>query len=86
MEKPELFKHQYAVAQAEFATGHVLKKDKTLFLVGDDSKDAFEIFNSYKQAEEFSIFFLRESPARDSRFHTTDQPIAYLKAWQPKPS
>lgn len=62
MDKPKLLQYQYAVGQAELATGHVLKNNKSLFLVGDDIKDAYEIFNSYEQAKEFSIRKVQDNP------------------------
>lgn len=62
MDKPQIFQSQYAVGQAEYATGHVLKKDKTLLLTDDESKDAFEIFNSYEQAKEFCIKRVQDNP------------------------
>ena len=62
MEKPKLSPYQYAVGQAELVTGHVLKNNKSLFLVGDDSEDAYEVFNSYEQAKEFSIRRVQGNP------------------------
>ena len=40
----------------------MLKNDKSLFLIGDDIKDAFEIFNSYDQAKEFGIKKVQNNP------------------------
>lgn len=62
MDKPKLSQDQYAVGQAELSTGHVLKNDKSLFLTGDNIKDAFEIFNSYDQAKEFGIKKVQTNP------------------------
>lgn len=62
MDKPKLSKHQYAVGQAELTNGHVLKNNKSLFLVGDDINDAYQIFNSYEHAKEFSIKKIKDNP------------------------
>jgi len=62
MDKPQLSPYQYAVGQADLATGHVLKNNKSLFLVGDDIKDAYEIFNSYEQAIEFCSRQVQDNP------------------------
>ena len=62
MDKPKLSRHQYAVGQAELTTGHVLKNNKSLFLVGDDIKEAYEIFDSYEQAKKFSIRKVQDNP------------------------
>ena len=62
MDRPNLSQHQYAVGQAEFSTGHVLKNDRSLFLTGDDIKDAFEIFNSYDQAKGFCFKKVQDNP------------------------
>jgi len=62
MDKPKLSPHQYAVGQAELKTGHILKNNKSLFLVGDDNNDAYQIFNFYEQAKEFSITRVNDNP------------------------
>ena len=65
MDKPKLSEHQYAVAQAAFATGHVLKNDKSLFLVGDDIKDAYETFDSFDDAKESATTKVQNNPEID---------------------
>ena len=62
VDKPKLSQYQFAVGQAEFSTGHVLKNNKSLYIVGEDILDAYEIFNSCNQAKEFSIKRVNDNP------------------------
>lgn len=55
VDKPKLLSYQFAVRRAEFSTGHILKNDNTLFLLGDDILETYEILNSFEQAKEFSV-------------------------------
>ena len=45
---------QFFVLQAEFKTGHVLKKDLSLFISGGDMNEVHEIFNSKSDAIEYA--------------------------------
>lgn len=51
---PELASHQYAVGRAELATGHVLKRDGSLFQQDEDFNEIFDIFNSLEEAKAFA--------------------------------
>jgi len=46
--------NQFYVGQAEFKTGHVLKKDLTLFLNGGDKNEIYEMFDSETNAIEYA--------------------------------
>lgn len=62
MDKHKLSQYQFAVGHAEFSSWHVLKNNKSLNLVGEDISDAYEIFNSYDQAKEFSVKKVNDNP------------------------
>lgn len=62
MTYPKLLEHQLAIAQAEFSTGHVLNKNGSLYLAGNDINDVYEKFDSYDQAKEFVIKKVQNNP------------------------
>jgi hypothetical protein len=55
MDIPFLKDNQFAVGKAEYATGHILQNDNSLYRNGQDLHEMYEIFESYKEAEEFVI-------------------------------
>lgn len=47
---------------AEYATGHVFKKDLTVFLTGDDENEAFQVFDNVNAAKAFVLNFIKKRP------------------------
>jgi hypothetical protein len=76
MDKPKLF--QFAVRQAEFSTGHMLKNNKSLYLVGEDILDAYEIFNPYEQAKEFSIKQVKDNPEIECYVYNYNGQVVFI--------
>lgn len=62
MHRPALQENQFAVGQAELATGHVLQKDGSLYISGSDITNVYEIFNSYEAAQKFAITKVKNDP------------------------
>ncbi len=55
MKYPNLGKNQFAVGTAKLATGHVLKKDGSYFLAGDEISEIYEVFDSYEEAKKIVV-------------------------------
>lgn len=53
--------NHFFVVQAEFKTGHVLKKDLSLFISGGDLHEVHEIFNSKSEAIDYAKKMQREN-------------------------
>ncbi len=62
LKKPKLEPHQFAVGQAEYATGHVLNFDKTLYLEGINDVGVFLVFNSEEEAMNYISRTIKENP------------------------
>lgn len=62
MDAPKLEENKCSVLIAEYATGHVFKKDLTLFLTGDKEQDVFLIFDNFYNAETFALNFIKSKP------------------------
>lgn len=58
MKTPILEKDKCSILIAEYSTGHIFKKDLTLFLNGDNEIDVFQIFDNLKTAKEFVLNFI----------------------------
>jgi hypothetical protein len=62
MKTPVLEVNKCSVLIADYATGHVLKKDLTLFLNGDKEEDVYQLFENFYEAENFVLKFLKTKP------------------------
>jgi hypothetical protein len=62
LEVPKLKQNNCCVLIAEYLTGHVCKKDLTIFRNGDNEKDAYQIFDNFTKAKEFVIEFVAAHP------------------------
>ena len=62
MNAPLLEENKCSILIAVYATGHVFKKDLTLFLKGDNEKDVFQPFDNLNTAKEFVISFIKNRP------------------------
>lgn len=59
MKRPKRHPNQYAVVQADYGTGHVLKIDKTVYL---NEGEVFLIFDSQNEAMEYMEKTVKENP------------------------
>ena len=62
MDAPKLEENKCSVLIAEYATGHVFKKDLTLFLKGDNEKEVYQLFDNFHNAENFALNFINSKP------------------------
>jgi hypothetical protein len=62
MEAPKLEENKCSVLIAEYATGHVFKKDLTLFFNGDNEQEVYQLFDSFNDAENFVLNFIKSKP------------------------
>lgn len=62
MKAPKLEKDKCSMLIAEYATGHVFKKDLTLFLKGDSEGDVYQLFDNFLDAENFVLNFIKSKP------------------------
>ncbi len=62
MTAPKLEENKCSVLIAEGTTGHVFKKDLTLFLNGDDEVEVFQRFDNFSNAKEFALNFVDSKP------------------------
>lgn len=62
MNAPVLEENKCSVLITESATGHVLKRDLTLFLDGDFESEAWQLFDSFSDAERFVLNFIKSKP------------------------
>lgn len=54
--------NQFFVGQAEFKTGHVLRKDLSLFKTGGEREEIYEAFNSEIEAKNYAMKKNSENP------------------------
>ena len=54
---------QFAVGKAEYATGHVLRNDGSLFRNGEDLSLMYEIFDTYEDAKAFALQKIENNPS-----------------------
>ena len=54
--------NQFFVLQAELKTGHVLKKDLTIFTSGGDMSEVYQIFETKIQGIEYAKLKQSENP------------------------
>lgn len=59
MKRPKRHPNQYAVVQTDYATGHVLKIDKTVYL---NEGQVFLLFDSQNDAMEYMEKTVKENP------------------------
>ncbi|GGH27592.1 hypothetical protein FAZ19_19105 [Sphingobacterium alkalisoli] len=62
MNAPKLEKGKCSILIAEYATGHVFKKDLTLFRKGDSAGDTYQLFENFYDAENFVLNFIKSKP------------------------
>ena len=62
MNTPKLKENKCSVLIAEYATGHVCKKDLTLFLKGHNEDEVFQLFETFQDAKEFALNFITNTP------------------------
>jgi len=62
MKPPILEQGKCSLAIAKFDTGHILKKDLTFFLNGENELDIFQIFDDFTDAKEFVNRFIKCNP------------------------
>lgn len=62
MQAPNLNENKCSVLIAEVATGHIFKKDLTLFLKEQNESDLFQIFDSFQEAKNFALNFVETNP------------------------
>lgn len=62
MQIPHLNRDQFAVGQAQYFTGHVLKHNGELFLEGEDENEVYKTFNSLGDAKEFMFETVANDP------------------------
>ena len=62
MKAPVLEKNKCSVLIAEYATGHVFKKNLTLVLTGDSEADIYQLFDNFFDAENFALNFIKSKP------------------------
>ncbi len=62
MDIPKLEANKCSVLIAEYATGHVFKKDLTLFLNGDDEQEVFKLFDNFYEANSYILNFIKANP------------------------
>ena len=62
MKFPELLGNQFALLMANIQTGHVLKKDHSLFLANSDTEAIFEVFDAFDRAKNFAQKKISEYP------------------------
>lgn len=54
--------NQFFVGQAEFKTGHVLRKDLSLFKTGGEKEEIYEVFNTEIEAKNYAKKKNTENP------------------------
>ena len=62
MDIPKLDECKCSLLIAEYATGHVFKKDLTIFLDGQNEKDVFQTFGNFSAAAEFAKTLIKSRP------------------------
>ena len=62
MDAPKLERNKCSVLIAEYATGHVFKKDLTLFFKGNNEQEVYQLFDNFYNAENFVLNFIESKP------------------------
>lgn len=62
MQAPVLEENKCSILIAEYTTGHVFKKDLTLFLKGDKEEEVYQLFENIYAAEIFVLHFIKSHP------------------------
>lgn len=63
MDAPRLEENKCSLLIAQYETGHVFKKDLTLFLNGQNENEVFQEFYTFQYAKDFALNFLSKNPA-----------------------
>jgi hypothetical protein len=80
--------NNFFVGQAEFKTGHVLKKDLSLFISGNDRSEIYEVFDSITNAIEYAkkmnskypeIEYWVENNSRKTIFYISQKEIKFYE-------
>ncbi|GAB3025610.1 hypothetical protein GCM10027051_32960 [Niabella terrae] len=79
MNAPKLEENKCSILIAEYATGHVLKKDLTLFLNGDNEQEVFKLFDNFSDAQHFVLNFVKGKPEFECSIY--DQNGMHLKTF-----
>ena len=58
MKAPLLEENKCSILIAEYATGHVFKKDLTLFRKGDNEEEVYQFFENFDDADIFVLNFI----------------------------
>ena len=78
---PKLEENKCSVLIAELATGHVFKKDLTLFLNGQHENEVFQVFETFQSARNFALDFIAKAP--DFECSIFDSKGEYLATFLP---
>ena len=62
MDAPRLDSNQCSVLIAEYATGHVCKKDLSVYRNFEDKNEVFQIFDTEKEARQFATGLISKKP------------------------
>ena len=62
MSAPILEENKYSVAIAEYATGHIRKKDLTAYRNGEPESEIYQVFDSKDEAENYVFEFIKLCP------------------------
>jgi hypothetical protein len=80
MNIPKLDENKCSVLVAELTTGHVFKKDLTLFLEGDNEGEVFQEFDNFAAAKDFAIKLINSKPQFECNIY--DHNGKYLTAYE----
>ncbi|MBF4472545.1 hypothetical protein [Flavobacterium sp. HJJ] len=62
MKAPILEENKCSILIAEYATGHVFKKDLTIFSKGQNDKEVYQLFDNFYDAESFVFNLIKSKP------------------------
>ena len=62
MKAPILEENKCSLVIAKYSTGHVMKKDLTIFSSGENEQDVFQVFDNLNTAKEFALQLIKSNP------------------------
>ncbi len=62
MQAPKLEKNKCSVLTVQYASGVVVKNDRTIFQKGDDENKVYQVFDNFIEAKNFIANFIRLEP------------------------
>ena len=74
----ELKNYEFAVGQAEFETGIVLKKDGTYYKNTEDISEIYRIFDSLENAKSFAIMTVKDNPTIECFVSNCDGELVFV--------